>query len=728
MIFLIKLALWALAFVPLIVNSSTFFPFIFGKTLMIRIFVSLASLFFTIHLFANEEFRNAMWSKLKRLAKNPLFISATAFMAIMAVGSYFAVNPFRAFFGDVERGEGLLGWLYFYGFFLYSLLAFERKDWTMFFKLNLLTAVALFTKELAEYAGPGTRPGSFTGNPEFLAGYFLFTIFASLIAYYHSDRNREPLWRIFAVIMVPVSLVGLLLTETRGAMLGVVVGLLLLVVYGFFHGKDVRMQNKVSLRTVSMWLLVAMVVAGGMFFATKANPVWQKVPGLSRVAQFSFSGQTVQTRLISVGVSVKAIAPSANGWERTLLGWGQENFSVAYNAYYNPQYYHLEHTWFDRAHNKIMDVAVMNGVLGLAAYLAIWLSIAWFVFRKNGFSADMMFVLFFAGAFFVNLLFLFDQISTVIPLFAFFAFIVYITSLEGETVSQQPGGKRKSNADVVTPKDRIVYGVASGATLLFLWGLIFWTLVPFSQMTSYLGAFNDKNIALIAQRPDDVFEPYTFAQQDMRIHFLNTMVANYGTNPQINAIFDMAVAKMEDLIRQEPSNARALLMIGGAYDKKGKTNNDPAALKKAEGYYKQALALAPGRQDLIYPYALNLTNQGRVQEGIALLRESMRTDSLSPETHYYLGLLLGVTGNQNYKASLSELEIALQSPTFANANDTNIKNAYQTFTRVAYQNRDRESFLTAVMRLKAMDPDQAQMFQRASDLVKAGQWPVINFQ
>ena len=728
MVFLIKLCLWALAFVPLIVNSSTFFPFIFGKSLMIRIAIALASLLFTVHLFGNEGFRSEIYGKLKRLAKNPLFISVTAFMAIMAVGSYFAVNPFRAFFGDVERGEGVLGWLYVYGFFMYSLLVFAKKDWLLFFKLNLLTAGALFTKELAEYAGPGTRPGSFTGNPEFLAGYLLFTIFASFVAYSHSDKQKEPLWRIFSAIMIPVSLVGILLTETRGAMLGLVVGLVLLIVYGFFHGKDIRVRNAMSLRTVSMWLLIAMIAIGGVFLATKSNPLWQKVPGFNRAAQFSLSGQTVQTRLISAGVSIKAVEPSANGWERTLLGWGQENFSVAYNAHYNPQYYHLEHTWFDRAHNKIMDVAVMNGVLGLIAYLALWLSIAWFVFRKKGFSVDMMFILFFAGTFFVNLLFLFDQISTIIPLFGFFAFVVFISALEEESAAAIQPTKKKGGADAIALRDYVTYGVAIGASVFFLWGVIFWTLVPLSQMTSYLGAFTDKNVALIAQRPDDIFEPYTFAQQDIRMHFMGTMVANYGANPQINAIFDAALAQMEDLSRREPSNARALLLIGGAYDKKGKVNKDPASLKKAEDYYRRALALAPGRQDLIYPYALNLANQGRTQEGIDLLRASAREDNLSPETHYYLGLLLGVAGNQNYKVSLSELEIAMQSPTFANAKDANLKNAYQSFVRIAYQNRDKESFLTAITRLKSIDPEQAQTFQRVIDLVQKGQWPPINFQ
>ena len=415
MAFFIKLALWALAFVPLVINSSVFFPFIFGKTLLIRIIISLVSVLFTVHLIADEGFRKEIYGKAKRIVKSPVFITTSAFMAIFAISTLFAVNPFRAFFGDVERGEGLLGFLYFYAFFIYSLFLFEKKDWVMFFKLNLITGFFLVTKQLFELcptseAGVtvcnwGARPGAFTGNPAFLGGYFLFVIFAALIAFYYS--KKEPIWRAFSALMIPVATVGLLMTQTRSAMLGLVIGLIALVVYGVFHGKEVFAYKRISLRTASLYFLAAMILVGGVFLATKSNPVWKNVPGFNRVAGFTLQDFTVQTRLISLGVSANAIDPAQNGVQKFLLGWGPENFSIAYNQYYNPEYYHLEHTWFDRAHDKLMDVTVMNGVLGLLAYLGIWNAAVWLVFRKKGFSFDMMAILFFAVAFFINLLFFF---------------------------------------------------------------------------------------------------------------------------------------------------------------------------------------------------------------------------------------------------------------------------------------------------------------------------------
>ena len=734
MAFLMKLSLWALAFVPLVVNSSVFFPFIFGKTLMIRICISLVSLLFTVHLFANKEFRSEMYGKLKRVARNPLFISFTAFIAIFAVSTIFAVNPFRAFFGDVERGEGLLGFLYFYGFFIYSLMLFEKKDWIWFFKLNLVTGLILFIKELFELcptsdAGVttcswGSRPGSFTGNPEFLAGYFLFIFFAALVSYYYSKKYKEIFWNIFAAVMVPVSLVGLFITQTRGAMLGFVAGLLMLVVYGFFHGKSVIAKKGVSLRAASMWLLIAMVAIGGIFLITKANPVWQKIPGFSRAANFSFNDNSVQTRLISLGVSKNAIDPAKNGMEKFLIGWGPENFSTAYNEYYNPEYYHLEHTWFDRAHNKLMDVGVMNGILGLLAYLCVWASIIWLVFRRKGFVFDMMSISFFGIAFFINLLFLFDQISTVIPLFSFFAFVVYISALEDRQGHTEH--KSTANGNKLTIRDYACYGIASGSAVFFAWGLIVWTVVPMSQMNNYLSAISSQDVGSIIEHPEAVFEPYTFAQQDIRNHFLSIAMANYG-NKQLQPVFDLAINEMKDMLQREPNGPRFLLMLAGAYDRMGKADGNMEDFKTAEEYYKRALALAPQRQDVVYAYALNLSYQGRAADALALIRKERAVDAFSPETHYYFGIMLAAAGG-DYREVLPELESALSSPTFANARDEYTRNIYRTMLRSAYLDRNKEAFVTISNRLIIIDPDQAEKVKRMEAIVETGKWPSIDFQ
>ena len=721
MAFFIKLSLWALAFVPLIIAESVFFPFIFGKVVMIRVFVALVSILFAVHVIADAEFRRGVYGRLKLVAKNPLFVTTTAFVVLSIVSTIFAANPFRAFFGDVERGEGLIGLLYFYGFFVYSLLVFEKKDWVWFFRLNLFTGAALLTKAVVEVSEGAVRPGSFTGNPAFLGGYFLFVIFAALVSFYYS--KKEPVWKFFSAAMLPLGTIGLFLTQTRSAMAGLVVGVLALIIYGAFHGKAIMLWKGFSLRTVAFATLAAMIIVGSLFGTTKESPLWQRVPGFNRIANFTLMDATVQTRLISLGVSKNAIDPQKNGMQKFLIGWGPENFTIAYNKYYNPEYYRYEHTWFDRAHNKLMDVAVMNGVLGLLGYIGMWVSVAWLVFRKKGFSFDMMAALFFGGAFFFNLLFVFDQVSTIIPLFAFFAFLAYVSTVE----DQLPvGGKEKKTQAIAGMREYATYGMFGAAGLFFTWALIFWTIVPYSQMSTYLTAIGTKNAAGILQNPEAIFEPYTFAQQDIRGHFLNILTQYYGKEQQLTPLIDDSTRRMEELIAKEPTNPRYFIMMANAYDRRARAGDGLDYFKKAEVYYRKAAELAPMRQDVMYAIAFNLSFQGRTDEAIAVLRTVLTVDDVSPETHYFLGAILTEKGG-DYREALKEMEIAMSSPAYINFRDEQTVNIYQLFLKRTYVARDRENFLIVAKRLEIVDPEQAEMARQMGDMVRKGQWPAINF-
>ena len=82
--------------------------------------------------------------RMRKLLKNKVFWFVGAFMVLMIISTLFAVNPYRAFFGDTERAEGLVTMLFLFGFFVFASLLFERKNWLMFFKLTLISGAVLF--------------------------------------------------------------------------------------------------------------------------------------------------------------------------------------------------------------------------------------------------------------------------------------------------------------------------------------------------------------------------------------------------------------------------------------------------------------------------------------------------------------------------------------------------------------------------------------------------------
>ena len=66
--------------------------------------------------------------------------------------------------------------------------------------------------------------------------------------------------------------------------------------------------------------------------------------------------------------------------EHPFLGWGQGNFNLVFNKYYDPKMYKQE-PWFDRAHNVIFDRAITTGLIGLLIYLFFIFYPVYFLFK-----------------------------------------------------------------------------------------------------------------------------------------------------------------------------------------------------------------------------------------------------------------------------------------------------------------------------------------------------------
>ena len=739
----IKLCLWALAFVPLVVDDSVFFPYISGKMLLIRAVITIVAALILVNFFLSDSFKREIYSKLRKLYKNPVFITTVFFMAVVLLSTVFAFNKYRAFFGDVERAEGLLGLLFYFSFFPIAFLIFEREDWLWFFKLSLFSGLILFIKALTEISPDVPRPGAYTGNPTFLAGYFLFVILSALVVFYNARKDSfssKWIWKIFAGLAGVIAVAGIFVSQTRGTMLGLAVGFLAVAIYWVAKGKEVFIYKKTDLRKAALVLIGLMVIFSATFFSTRTSDFWQKIPGIKRFASVDLTNikndPTIQTRLISLGVSLKAINPSLNGYERFLIGWGPENFTFAYNKYYNPKYYEFEHTWFDRAHNKLMDMLVMHGVLGFLAYIALWISFIWLIFRKKGFSFEAMALLLFGVSYFIHLLFVFDQVSTYIPFFASLAFLTFVFAensgaANGNKNQQYNHNNKRENIIENTDAKEIAGNIVLGAlSLFFLWALIFWTIVPYFQMKEYLSLITTGDAQTISNGVDGVFSPYNYDQQDIRGHFIQMMLGYYGKDQLTTDLFEKALSKIEELVSIEPYGPRQLMLAGKGYEIKGRFLNNQDFLKKAESYYRRAYDLAPTRQDIIYSLAVDMAYQGRFDEAIELLRVSTKLNNNVPDSHYTLGIVLSYSGEKNYKEALDELEYFFNmksdfSLDIIKYNKEPLLRVYAQLSRYFYKNRDQANFITVLERIKDLSPENSEYIDKAIGFAKKGQWSLI---
>ena len=124
------------------------------------------------------------------------------------------------------------------------------------------------------------------------------------------------------------------------------------------------------------------VIAG--FWSLKTTDFINKNAVLGRFARISLTETTTESRLTIWKMSWQGFK------EKPVFGWGQENFNLVFNKYYEPILYKQE-PWFDRAHNVFFDRLTTNGIFGLLSYiglLGVALYYLWAKRRKTGLSVE----------------------------------------------------------------------------------------------------------------------------------------------------------------------------------------------------------------------------------------------------------------------------------------------------------------------------------------------------
>src|SRR3989344_2901200 len=142
------------------------------------------------------------------------------------------------------------------------------------------------------------------------------------------------------------------------------------------------------------------------------------------------------TRWLSLQSSGKAFLDSP---KTMLVGWGQEHFMTGYNKYYDPRHGAIEDVWFDRAHNKLADVLVTGGAIGMLSYLALFGVLAWYLVRlmkRREFQLLGAGVAALLAAYVVQNLTLFDLPQSYINFFLVMAFLDFLVAEQREGFPQ----------------------------------------------------------------------------------------------------------------------------------------------------------------------------------------------------------------------------------------------------------------------------------------------------
>lgn len=642
---IINYALYALVVVvPLIFIQRTMYPFVVVKTVVLQ---SLAEVI--IFLWAAL----AIFYKEYRPRLTPLTALIFGLFGWLTVSSFFGADWQVSLWSNEGRALGLVS-LWHLAFLYLALTSLKSQiNWRTAFIWSLaasvlaslgalLTAVSSVGNFLLKQ--DSARPGSTFGNPSFLAGYLLFNIFLGAWFFY---KERD--WiRWFGAAVVLTDTLGIFRSQTRGEILGLFFGIVvILLALALRKFRPVSVKRSLF-RNPALLVLIAGVLLLAVFSLTKSYSFWQRFPGLSRFSSgFSYGvvSSEIQNRLLAW----------RGAWfsflERPVLGWGWENFNIAFEHHYDPRLLatNFDETFWDKPHNILIEYAVSGGVFGILAYLGVLAAIVYEIFRsKMNFLAKSIWLAMFGGYLVQNLV-LFDTIGTYLMAFFLMAYLNY------EYLEDRGGGA----SSVINQRPE---AAAASSTTWFLAPLIL-AVIPiyFLNVQMFLGVqreYGGPNFYLLRDLTSSLgslraaIQTPTPYQDYARLTLASIVKEAYVDGiiyPDLANLQKQIMDEVKTVIKDHPQNYFYYTLLADLENSFYKF--DPNYLHDAETLEQKALDLSPERQQVYYVMAKTKLLEGDSESAMGDFQTAIDLNPDAGDPHFYFGILAYESGDSQKGAA-----------------------------------------------------------------------------
>lgn len=391
-------------------------------------------------------------------------------------------------------------------------------------------------------------------------------------------------------------------TQTRGAILGIVAGLI------FLAGTSLFLRVDKKIKRASAAFLLLMILTPFVLFAAKDTKLISSSGTLSRLATISLTDITTETRLLTWKASWQGMIASPKTF---LIGYGPENYYYVFNKNFPVEIYKDagSRVWFDRAHNIIFDVGVTTGIIGLALYLSILVFAGLGLYKKykesNSLSSSFILMALII-AYFIQNLFVFDTLNTDILFYFFLAFVIFLSfskTNEGDLSSEALA--QEEDSEIIYKKINYIY--VSGLIVVLLVVMftinartlkannyIYKGLVAVNSSTDYEVAFEFLKSAI------DEALPGRFEARQQLANFVNGLSNDQNIpSEKFIPLFKIAMEELEKSVDEEPSNVRHYIFLSTYYNAMTRFDRSNS-LKIINLLEPDGIALSPTRPQLYY--------------------------------------------------------------------------------------------------------------------------------
>ncbi len=687
----IRIGLVLLLWMPLVVTPDTMWPFIVGKALYARGLIEIIAVLWLVLL---------IWDPTYRPRRSWVVLAFFAYLMVALLSAVWGVSLNQSLWSEYERMMGV--WDLAHWFLLVLVAASvlrSPQQWRSLLNWNLGVALVLSLLALAQayqvpllpYLLAHSRLDATLGNPTHLATILLVTSLVAVGFLVRSflpaeeegraapespsrqpgrrgrrrrDRRRPPVlprpehvallrWRSFWATVAVLGLCIMFQTGTRGAVIGLGAGTIVMVVALAIWGNR-RALKPVAFAAGGVFLAMTVLFALDQTVGFTIAPNLRQLGASARLVRTTVdivrgevdedTGGTglmvdtsIATRLLLTGTGLRGFL------ERPLLGWGPENYDKVFDRFADASFYRYTKKSFDQAHNKVVEELATKGILGTIVFLALWVTLVLAVVHRRRPPREEVLAYAVLGAlagYFVQNLFFFDTPAMMLQWVLLIAWVAgqeRAPEVEGQgsraerrAQGQRPWLQSLSNLAlraISSPWGRL--GLPTAMVVLLGLSLYFLSYRPYDAARSFR-AFSDVQMSdaqhLAVARKS--FETFPGLATLPRLAFFEQLATQWQhlSREEKGQAFEVFVSEANRAFEAEPQNARLLM---SALPLLQATFSSPEGLKQLEPLLQRLKELAPQRVQTYQRLATQELLKGNYRETI---RIAETFESLAPET------------------------------------------------------------------------------------------------
>ncbi len=637
--------------VVLFVFKELLFPYITSKQLPFNIIMEFLLVIWVVFLMRYPEYRPK---------KNMISYGLIAYFLAILASCAVSVDFNLSFWGDAERMLGFFHLAHFLIFYFIIITVFRSwKDWHYLFLASITTATVVSLSGLL-----GSQEYGTIGNTAYVSGYLIFNLYFIILLFFRAN-NKSARW----LYLIPflIMIIEFWKMKTSGAIIGLGVSFLLLfLLLGLSHiNKKVRRGSLIAF-LASIAILV--------FIFSQSQAAWFQN---SFLRNLTTQKATFQTRLISWQAAAHDFK------NHPIFGNGFGNYATTFDKYFDSKFYDYAttDTYFDRAHNNLIEITSTTGVVGLLTYLSIFIAALYYLwreFKQNGGrtggqdagglnNLEIVIIVALLSAYFIQNLAIFDSFSTFLGLMAILGFVYWLNFRRHyQIVPDEP-----ENALLTIKKDKTEALVLIG---LLIAAYIFANHYNFKTLKMFKGTI-DAYIEVASGRLVEGVQKYSEVlegapmERDSRVTLINLVASNPNLLSSINSqaaeeILEYTIDLARRNVAYNPYDSMMQMQLANVLDTAARYYyNDLEKLNRYSGEAMQSIEYSieatPNRATVYFVKSQMQLSRGETEEAIATLEEGIALNPNYYEGHCRLAQLFFITAQDGvYDARIDN---ALQS-------------------------------------------------------------------